>query len=499
MIVTMYQFTKRVNSTKKPISSTPSKPFTHVILKKDCSIMNPVLIIQIEPSENIQYYNYCGMFGRYYFIKDWVSVNTNIWEAHMECDVLASYKNDILGQNCYILRSAAHPNAHIPDGKFPVSGEVVSAISYPVTYDSTPAPAFTDNSPWKHTFSAGTYIIGVINSDAMAGGALSYYAMTPDQFAYFKTIFLGGTSWIIGNFQNLEISEDLWKSLFNPFQYIANCRWYPISSIPGTASTTIKIGWWDLTNCPCTKLSTLTYDTDAFRFFRPDNEAVTYDYQFLPPYATYRLYIPPFGEYEIDGYKLGNNYESATPSLGIAYLGCQIRIDFVSGIAALLVTYNPNGYPTANEPMSILISDTAKIAVDVSFGQVNTDVMGQALAVGKTAAGVVGAFLGSPSALAGAVSGIIDGINAAVPSAQYRDGSGTISVYQNTPFELQATYKLIVEPDIEDYGGLYYKKDLISNHSGFVMTFDSHPQIEGALKIEIDKIKSLMDGGFFNE
>lgn len=498
MVVTMYKFTKKVNSTKIPPTTAPYKTFTSVILKKDCSVMNPILIIQIEPSENIHYYNYCGMLGRYYFIKDWVSINTNIWEAHMECDVLASYKTEILQQNCYILRSAAHPNAHIPDGKFPVSGEVVTARSYPVTLTSATTPAFPpNNTPWEFTFSTGTYIVGIINSDAMAGGALSYYAMTPAQFAYFKSIFLGGTSWIIGNFQNLEISEDLWKSLFNPFQYIANCRWYPISSIPGTAATTIKIGWWDLTNCPCTKLSTLTYDLDGFRFFRPDNPAVTYDYQFLPPYATYRLYIPPFGEYELDGYKVGCNYEGGTQ--GISNLIARIRVDFVSGIAALLVAYDPNGYPTANEPHSVLISDTAKIAVDVSFGQVNTDVMGQALAVGKTVTGIVGTFLGNPTALAGAASGIIDGINAAVPQSQYRDGSGTISVYQNLPFMLQATYKLIVEADIEDYGGLFYEKDTISNHPGFVMTFDVHPQIDGALKIEIDKIKSLMDGGFFNE
>lgn len=64
-------------------------------LKEETSILNPVVLIEIEdPAE----YNYAYIpeFNRYYFINDIVSVRNGIWRISMTVDVLMSFKSSIL-------------------------------------------------------------------------------------------------------------------------------------------------------------------------------------------------------------------------------------------------------------------------------------------------------------------------------------------------------------------------------------------------------------------
>ena len=64
-------------------------------LKQECSILNPVFMIE---DENPTGYNYAYIpeFGRYYFISDMVSVRNNLWRIHLAVDVLMSFKDYIL-------------------------------------------------------------------------------------------------------------------------------------------------------------------------------------------------------------------------------------------------------------------------------------------------------------------------------------------------------------------------------------------------------------------
>lgn len=68
-------------------------------LRNQTSVLNPS--IRIESADNISTYNYAYIseFGRYYYIIDIVSVRTNCWVVSLRCDVLMSYKDEILGLN----------------------------------------------------------------------------------------------------------------------------------------------------------------------------------------------------------------------------------------------------------------------------------------------------------------------------------------------------------------------------------------------------------------
>ena len=498
MNVTLYSMIKKKNSTKQPDNSTIRISYNDVILKDQCSTTNPIIVIRFEPGTvNFALYNYCYIteFRRYYYITDCIFVRNGIVEIHCTCDVLATYKDVIGSHSCYILRAATGYNQNLPDSKFPVTGEVIVKYRHPVDIN-TGADAYTNHSPWVINYVQGIYVIGVISKESSPGGSLSYYAMNSDQFEHFKSIFLGDTSWAVGSFAGFEISEELWKSLFNPFQYIASCRWFPIPSINGTYTTTIKLGWWDIPNCPCVKLTRLYIDIDPCKFPLPSHDVVTYPFLNLPPYAQYKLYIPPFGIYDLDGFIVGKLYS------GIVYgeIKAYIRIDLVSGEGALLVSYLAD-QQTSTSQQTCLVWDTARIAVDISFGQINSDIVGAIRSgVGIIESASRGISNLDPSAIIGGVAGgLIDAVQSFVPTSQYKPGDGTIAQYQSVDFRLEARFQKLTEYATDDFGGLVYKTERIDSHEGYILTYNAHIEILGALHEEIAEIETLMDGGFFYE
>ena len=106
--VTLYEFPKRENSTKRPDSTVTQK--THnAVLKMPTSLIRPELTFDFGLKGNPSYYNYAhisDLGNRYYFITDWTVKEGHLWTAHLEVDVLASWKNVIGESTEYVTRSA---------------------------------------------------------------------------------------------------------------------------------------------------------------------------------------------------------------------------------------------------------------------------------------------------------------------------------------------------------------------------------------------------------
>lgn len=70
----------------------------NITLKKDVDINKPIIILNDNEVMDFRTCNYCfiELFNRYYFIRSLESVNNNIWKLHLECDVIESFKTDIL-------------------------------------------------------------------------------------------------------------------------------------------------------------------------------------------------------------------------------------------------------------------------------------------------------------------------------------------------------------------------------------------------------------------
>ena len=171
MIVNLYSFEKKKNSTKQPII-TDATTLSSVQLKDTTSIVNPVLLIN--PSDSAlptpfvpSGFNYAHLpsFGRYYYVTDWNWIN-GIWECYLTVDVLASFKTAIGNMSAYVERSSYTYNTSIIDKLYPAKTDIQ------VT-SATIATSWANVAP-----SGGCYVLGLINyQPANHIGAVTYYAM----------------------------------------------------------------------------------------------------------------------------------------------------------------------------------------------------------------------------------------------------------------------------------------------------------------------------------
>ena len=87
-------------------------------LRDECSITSPSILVEATSLVN---YNYCYIpeFKRYYFINDVVSVRNNLWRVSLKCDVLESFKKDILNLSCIVDKQQNQSyNNYIDDGSY---------------------------------------------------------------------------------------------------------------------------------------------------------------------------------------------------------------------------------------------------------------------------------------------------------------------------------------------------------------------------------------------
>ena len=87
-------------------------------LRDECSITSPSILVE---ATSLVDYNYCYIpeFKRYYFISDITSVRNNLWRVSLKCDVLESFKSDILNSSCIINKQQNQSYSNnIDDGSY---------------------------------------------------------------------------------------------------------------------------------------------------------------------------------------------------------------------------------------------------------------------------------------------------------------------------------------------------------------------------------------------
>lgn len=110
MLVKFYQTKSQANELTKELTLETNKQ-GH--LKSDCDMVNPEITFDLD--NNILVFNYCyiSAFQRYYFIDD-VNIINGMMVVRLHCDVLMSFKEDILASVGTITRTNAGDN-YIPD------------------------------------------------------------------------------------------------------------------------------------------------------------------------------------------------------------------------------------------------------------------------------------------------------------------------------------------------------------------------------------------------
>lgn len=109
-------FSKRINSTKRPGSLGDTR---NVKLKETTSVDHPTFIL----TGNDFNYNYAKWDDRYYFISDIRSRHDNLIEVDCALDVLATYKDYILGSTQFVSYSNVSGGQWLADTRIPVTKE----------------------------------------------------------------------------------------------------------------------------------------------------------------------------------------------------------------------------------------------------------------------------------------------------------------------------------------------------------------------------------------
>lgn len=101
MQITFYRIAEEKRKLSKNVSNGIS---LNGKLVEDTSIVNPTIRVSFNSNLSVCNYCYIQAFGRYYYIKDIVLSNTEMIIT-LHCDVLNSFKNDILVSNATITRT----------------------------------------------------------------------------------------------------------------------------------------------------------------------------------------------------------------------------------------------------------------------------------------------------------------------------------------------------------------------------------------------------------
>ena len=472
MTVYFFAFSKKKNSTAQPTLSNGTQ-FT-VELKEDCSIMNPVLVMTANttgmPSPfTPAYFNYAYIsnFSRYYFITD-VQYILGHWEFYLTVDVLASFKTAIGGTSAYIERSSNTSNGTITDMLYPATTDV-----------SISSPTVSHN--WKGVApSGGAYILGVINNqNSNHIGAVTYYAMDTAGLNSLFAYLFGNNIYQAGSIT--EIGEDLFKSLFNPFQYIVSCLWLPgYPSSYGSTTGNVIVGYWT-TNVTAYLVSAITearYVTAEV----PNHPQISRG-SFLnyAPYTKITLYCPPFGAIPIDPY---------FTNVG-RYLYAKTLVDVATGEAVINVSFRANSSAVWNN--KVCATKSARMGVPIQIAQVLSDYSGS---VGSILSGA------SSGSIAGIISGAIGGavqsaIASQTPNVSTTGSNGSFNTFMDEPALVVEHYK-IADEDNADFGRPLMSNRTINTIPGFIKCADGH--FSGTcFDTEKDAINRYLVDGFYYE
>lgn len=379
MNVTFYKFAKRNNSTK--IVNVTGTTLT-CELKGQTSIVSPSLIINSVPAAWNPMWNYCYIpaFDRYYFINNWTWLN-GVWECETVCDVLASFKTAIGNMSEYVMRSSAESDGLIEDSAYLAKAQVSTNMQQ--------LPEF-----YVRAMTAGFYVVGIIGKDSTATqGAITYYQMTPAEMARLREYMLSDTFLTDQGLRNLTdfVPADATKVIYNPYQYIVSCQWFPfpVSAIDAafkTAVSTINFGWWNTG----TGFTAYRINANAPVYTRSEDISIPSHPQISrgaylnhAPYTIRILRMTPFNEVQIPDQYLETG----------DHITIELQCDFITGMAALLIYAK-----TSNNVVKMLITrQTVKLGVDIQLAQVGADFLGARTEFRNQAYGLVEGIKGSLS------------------------------------------------------------------------------------------------------
>ena len=473
MNVSLMSFSKKKNSTATPSSGGSALSGT---LREGCSVIRPVIGFDLGRTSYSNYnYAYISDFGRYYYIQDW-AWEGGLWCAYMEADPMASFKDGIGNSSCYVLRSASEYDGTIVDAVYPTKNKV-ETVATNLQID------------WARDFSEGSYVVGILGQGT-GSGAVNYYVMSASAMASFRTSLMSNINTLVGT---TEITSELTKALFNPFQYLVSALWFPFTGIATSGSASIKLGWWDTGVSAPILASPFEEETNVYTMstYVAGMEQPTLPWMMLEPYSEYTLFLPPWGSIKLDSKIVAQNIDNETVG-GPVSVDVHTVYDYISGASFVEVTIG-----------GVLVAyKEAQLGVNTILAQSTQDIIGGGINIlsglGKGIASLVtGGFLGIGDAV-GSLGQIYDGVKGFVPEVSTTGNNGGIGAVQVDSYFIVSRSQF-PEFNDQEFGRPLCKTKTISSLSGYIKTMNADVVLAGATDAEQEQVRAFMNGGFFYE
>lgn len=460
MEVRLFNFEKKYNSTKQPTGGNIERG----VLKNPSAISNPRIefnhdILSGNPS-NVNY-AFIPDFSRYYFIKDW-NYESGLWVAEMECDAMASFKNDIASQNYYILRTSTAFDGNLRDNLYPVKPvpeKVVTKADAELFFGVV------------SDLLRGDFVVGITGSDGMA----SYYKMEYTSFLSFSKKVFSSTDWL-GDISS--IGEDIAKMVFNPSQYVTSVLWFPFRVAPTSNEVDIdlQIGYWKV---PIKALGLFNKEliSNTITAINIPNHPQIGRGKFLNsfPYRSVKISLPGLGIVEIDAGKIQSGRVSIEAST-----------DLTTGVTVYHILDANTGFVLANM--------TGKTGFSLSIGDIKS---GIAQAANTIAVGTLQAISGNPAGAAmSAAMSFHDMLKNDVSTVSSVDSFAGMTYLT----EALTTFYRIADEDNDDNGRPYMKNGTPSTMgTGYYIVENGNIAIKKAYSEEKERIKNYLERGWYYE
>ena len=468
-----YTFAKKQNSTAQPSGTGTT---LSVELKENCSVVNPILRVYNTANFNPSDLNYCyiNKFSRYYWVEDW-EYGVGEWLAHLRSDPLASFKAGIGALSKYVLRSAYSYNNDCVDDFYPM---LAAQPSYYVqTKDFSFSQDFTSN--------VGMYVLGVAANDNTGAGPISYFTMTQQQIRTLINYMLKpSTGW---NQSFTGLTDVLYRSIFDPFDYIKSCKWFPFSYY-GLTTQYIPFGNYisDAQAQPLS-LDASTWPSYSGTISLPSNWlSLEGKYRSNPACHIY-LIFNPWGVLELNPVDFS---DSTTVKM-------EIVPDFITGDCLLKI------YKQISGTDYFLTQRTAKIGTDINLTASSVNMTGMVSGIVGTAGAIASAVAGGPVAAA-IVAGVGSGsmlATSAVPTASMSLGQVTGgTAAQDGIATLILTETAFADSNNTEFGRPLCKTKTLSTIPGYIKCADGDNDAVGGMYIEErEEVGQHLTNGFFYE
>lgn len=355
MEVTLYNFKKRVNSTKNVNVGGEDR---EVLLKGATSTFSPIFILSGEIDFNV---NYLKFNDKYYYINDIVLVRKGTYELVCSLDYLASFKNDILKTSAYVSYATEGYDTYLRDNRL--------STNETADYKINEKLLFSDVIDFDTDFS--TCVINYVSAKGgstkwISEGQLVLLMEKINEGSYVDT---SGEPTIENN-SFLRYVIALQKEFNNVYDCILSCTKLPFKYYDIGATGSITLSGWETGMTGKSMLDpSANYECDIAI---PTGYG---DFRDLAPYTSLALFLPGYGYLELN----------PDDHINRGSINVKAYVDFNTGECTYLV--GNTSRCTANFGTSIpigtiqgnatsLVSGALAIGAGVASGGVGLAVMG---------------------------------------------------------------------------------------------------------------------------